>query len=90
MTSKNLAARPGRWSASYRKTAVSGWILFVVWPPSSAVVRGRRPAPAQRPSSGGFSGPDRMSSATRSLNGLSFSKAFSGVISPAASCSSSR
>jgi uncharacterized membrane protein YdfJ with MMPL/SSD domain len=30
MTSKNLAARLGRWSASHRKTAALGWILFVV------------------------------------------------------------
>ena len=30
MTSKNLAARAGRWSASHRKTAILGWILFVV------------------------------------------------------------
>jgi uncharacterized membrane protein YdfJ with MMPL/SSD domain len=30
MTSKNLAARLGRWSATHRKTAVLGWILFVV------------------------------------------------------------
>jgi uncharacterized membrane protein YdfJ with MMPL/SSD domain len=27
---KNLAARAGRWSATHRKTAVIGWILFVV------------------------------------------------------------
>jgi RND superfamily putative drug exporter len=27
---KNLAARAGRWSATHRKTAVLGWILFVV------------------------------------------------------------
>jgi hypothetical protein len=25
-----LAARAGRWSAQYRKTAILGWILFVV------------------------------------------------------------
>jgi uncharacterized membrane protein YdfJ with MMPL/SSD domain len=30
MTSKNLAARAGRWSASHRRTAILGWILFVV------------------------------------------------------------
>jgi uncharacterized membrane protein YdfJ with MMPL/SSD domain len=30
MTSNNLAARAGRWSASHRKTAILGWILFVV------------------------------------------------------------
>ncbi len=30
MTSRNLAARAGRWSAAYRKTAILGWILFVV------------------------------------------------------------
>jgi uncharacterized membrane protein YdfJ with MMPL/SSD domain len=28
---KNLAARAGRWSATHRKTAVIGWILFVVF-----------------------------------------------------------
>jgi putative drug exporter of the RND superfamily len=28
--SRNLAARAVRWSASHRKTAVLGWILFVV------------------------------------------------------------
>ena len=27
---KNLAARAGRWSATHRKTAIIGWILFVV------------------------------------------------------------
>jgi uncharacterized membrane protein YdfJ with MMPL/SSD domain len=27
---KNLAARAGRWSATHRKTAVIGWIMFVV------------------------------------------------------------
>jgi len=30
MTSLNLAARAGRWSASHRKTAILGWIVFVV------------------------------------------------------------
>jgi uncharacterized membrane protein YdfJ with MMPL/SSD domain len=30
MQPRNLAARAGRWSASHRKTAVLGWILFVV------------------------------------------------------------
>ena len=30
MNSRNLAARAGRWSASHRKTAILGWILFVV------------------------------------------------------------
>ena len=30
MKSNNLAARAGRWSASHRKTAILGWILFVV------------------------------------------------------------
>jgi uncharacterized membrane protein YdfJ with MMPL/SSD domain len=28
--SRNLAARAGRWSAAHRKTAIFGWILFVV------------------------------------------------------------
>src|SRR5215217_7000784 len=28
--SRNIAARAGRWSAAHRKTAVLGWILFVV------------------------------------------------------------
>jgi uncharacterized membrane protein YdfJ with MMPL/SSD domain len=28
--SRNLAARAGRWSAQHRKTAVMGWIVFVV------------------------------------------------------------
>jgi RND superfamily putative drug exporter len=27
---KNLAARAGRWSATHRKTAILGWVLFVV------------------------------------------------------------
>src|SRR5829696_6290397 len=31
MTSRNLAARAGRWSASHRKTAFLGWLLFVVF-----------------------------------------------------------
>ena len=30
MNSRNLAARAGRWSAQHRKTAIVGWILFVV------------------------------------------------------------
>lgn len=29
-TSRNLAARAGRWSASHRKTAIWGWLAFVV------------------------------------------------------------
>src|SRR4051794_1871766 len=30
MQSRNPAARTGRWSAQHRKTAILGWILFVV------------------------------------------------------------
>ena len=30
MQSRNPAARAGRWSAKHRKTAILGWILFVV------------------------------------------------------------
>ena len=30
MQPRNLAARAGRWSAAHRKTAILGWILFVV------------------------------------------------------------
>src|SRR3954469_5420876 len=30
MQSRNLAASAGRWSAQHRKTAIFGWILFVV------------------------------------------------------------
>src|SRR5688572_7545242 len=30
MQPRNFAARVGRWSATHRKTAVIGWILFVV------------------------------------------------------------
>ena len=30
MQPRNLAARAGRWSATHRKTASLGWILFVV------------------------------------------------------------
>jgi RND superfamily putative drug exporter len=30
MQSRNLAARAGRWSAAHRKTAILGWIAFVV------------------------------------------------------------
>jgi len=30
MNPRNLAARAGRWSAQHRKTAILGWILFVV------------------------------------------------------------
>ena len=30
MHSRNLAARAGRWSAQHRRTAVIGWIVFVV------------------------------------------------------------
>ncbi len=36
--SRNLAARTGRWSAQHRKTAILGWILFVVL---AAVVGGK-------------------------------------------------
>src|SRR6188474_1374345 len=28
--SRNVAARMGRWSASHRKTAIFGWLAFVV------------------------------------------------------------
>src|SRR3954447_1816541 len=37
MQSRNVAARAGRWSAQHRKTAILGWILFVVF---AAVVGG--------------------------------------------------
>ncbi len=30
MQTRNLAARAGRWSAQHRKTAILGWLLFVV------------------------------------------------------------
>ena len=30
MTSRNLAASVGRWSAQHRKTAILGWVMFVV------------------------------------------------------------
>jgi RND superfamily putative drug exporter len=30
MQSRNLAARAGRWSSQHRRTAILGWILFVV------------------------------------------------------------
>ncbi len=30
MHKRNLAARAGRWSAQHRKTAILGWILFVL------------------------------------------------------------
>jgi RND superfamily putative drug exporter len=30
MHPRNVAARAGRWSAQHRKTAILGWILFVV------------------------------------------------------------
>jgi len=30
MQSRNLAARAGRWSAKHRKTAILGWIVFVI------------------------------------------------------------
>ena len=38
MNSRNLAARAGRWSAQHRKTAILGWIVFVVL---ATVVGGR-------------------------------------------------
>jgi uncharacterized membrane protein YdfJ with MMPL/SSD domain len=38
MQSRNLAASAGRWSAQHRKSAIVGWILFVVL---AAVVGGR-------------------------------------------------
>src|SRR3712207_343972 len=30
MRSRNLAARAGRWSAQHRKTAILGWLAFVL------------------------------------------------------------
>ena len=30
MQSQNLAARAGRWSARHRKTAIFGWLAFVI------------------------------------------------------------
>src|SRR3712207_4556951 len=30
MQSRNFAARAGRWSATHRKTAIFGWLLFVI------------------------------------------------------------
>jgi uncharacterized membrane protein YdfJ with MMPL/SSD domain len=30
MKFRNLAARAGRWSAQHRRTAILGWVLFVV------------------------------------------------------------
>ena len=38
MKSRNLAGRAGRWSAQHRRTAILGWILFVVL---AAVVGGK-------------------------------------------------
>jgi uncharacterized membrane protein YdfJ with MMPL/SSD domain len=38
MQSRNLAARAGRWSARHRRTAIFGWIVFVVL---AAVVGGK-------------------------------------------------
>ena len=29
-TSRNIAARAGRWSATHRKTAIWGWLAFVI------------------------------------------------------------
>ena len=44
MQSRNLAARAGRWSAQHRKTAILGWILFVV-----LATVARRQGRAERP-----------------------------------------
>ena len=41
---RNLAARMGRWSASHRKTAIFGWLAFVV---VAFVRRHRRSAPSR-------------------------------------------
>ena len=30
MPAKNFAARAGRWSAAHRKTAIFGWLAFVI------------------------------------------------------------
>ena len=53
MQSRNLAARAGRWSAQHRKTAILGWILFVVL---ATVVGGKvgpeRASTSRRPGSG--------------------------------------
>jgi len=38
MKSRNLAASVGRWSAQHRRTAILGWIVFVVL---ASVVGGR-------------------------------------------------
>ena len=38
--SKSLAARMGRWSASHWKTAVFGWLAFVVASVSISMQRG--------------------------------------------------
>ena len=40
--SKNVAARMGRWSASHRKTAIFGWLAFVVAAFSLSMVVGLR------------------------------------------------
>ena len=48
MKSPNLAARAGRWSAGHRKTAILGWILFVVL--ATLIVRERR---SEGPGAGG-------------------------------------
>ena len=40
-TSRNLAARMGRWSARHRKTAVLGWLAFVAL---ALVLGGRLPS----------------------------------------------
>jgi RND superfamily putative drug exporter len=40
--SKNIAARMGRWSASHRKTAIFGWLAFVVAAFSLSTVVGLR------------------------------------------------
>ena len=55
MQPRNPAARAGRWSAQHRKTAILGWILFVVL---ATVVGGKvvrtastiQPAGAESPS----------------------------------------
>jgi uncharacterized membrane protein YdfJ with MMPL/SSD domain len=46
MNSRNLAARAGRWSAQHRKTAVLGWILFVVIATFAGMKVGQQELPA--------------------------------------------
>jgi RND superfamily putative drug exporter len=59
----NLAARAGRWSATHRKTAIGGWLAFVI---ALVVIGGAVGTKAADPNEGG---PGEAGRAEKTLNG---------------------